>query len=236
MHLPRNVISVCVFGSMARGDYDGSSDADILVVVEDRSGKVCEDLVADYVRPWVAQLPTISWYGRHRLQSMFRNGHLFAWHLYLESKVLWGPSAIVDVFGRPAPYKDALLDMSSFHEVIEGVPHALRHCMNNAIYEMGLLYVCVRNIAMSASWHFCGEPDFTRYSPFNPKLRELCATRRSYELAMSCRMASQRGLRIANPVDTDTVLELQNTAVSWSQGIKEDVEENVRPQSCPSEA
>src|SRR5688572_12405205 len=47
--LSKNVVSVRLFGSVARGDHDKLSDADILVVVEDRSGKVPEQKVKDYM-------------------------------------------------------------------------------------------------------------------------------------------------------------------------------------------
>lgn len=234
MLLPENVISIRIFGSMARGDHDDLSDADILVVVKDRSGKVPEQVVSDHVRPWVGRAPTISWYGRNRLQDMFKSGHLFAWHLYRESRSVWGPTNIQDLFGRPAPYEDASLDILSFQTVMGGIPTALRRCPRNAVYEMGLLYVCVRNIAMSASWHLCDEPDFTRYSPFHLGSREFCASQADYELAMSCRMASQRGLRMFDAVAWDRVLEMQEALILWSQGIERDVEADVRQQSSES--
>ncbi len=235
MLLPKNVVSVRVFGSMAREDDDDLSDADILVVVRDRSGKVPEQVVSDYVRPWVGRVPTTSWYGRERLQTMFDSGHLFAWHLYRESRPLWGPANIEELFGQPAPYQDALLDIYSFQGVMESIPAVLRHCPNNAIYEMGLLYVCVRNIAMSASWHLCDEPDFSRYSPFNLDSSQFCASRADYELAMSCRMASQRGLRTFDIVTSNKVLELQKVLILWSHDVAEDVEKDVRQRSSKSE-
>ena len=226
--VPGNVVGIRVFGSMARGDNDGQSAADILVVVRDRSGKVPERVVMDYVRPSVNVSPTISWYGRDRLQNMFRSGHLFAWHLSRESRALWGPADIQELFGEPAPYQDALLDISSFQTIIEGIPAALRSCPRNAVYEMGLLYVCVRNIAMSASWHLCDAPDFTRYSPFNFKSRQFCASRADYELAMACRMASQRGLRMFDPGTFDRVLALQEPLILWSEGLQKDVQADAK--------
>jgi Nucleotidyltransferase domain len=229
--IPDNVVGIRVFGSVARGDHDELSDADVLVIVKDRSGKVPERVVRDYVRPWVGEAPTISWYGRERLQNMFSSGHLFAWHLSDESYAVWGPADIQELFGRPAPYRDALLDVSSFHAIMAGIPAALRNCPGNAVYEMGLLYVCIRNIAMSASWHLCDKPDFTRYSPFNLESREFCASRAGYELAMACRMSSQRGLRMFDLVEWERVLVLQEGLILWSQGIQGDVEAHANQRS-----
>lgn len=236
MLLPENVVSVCIFGSMARGDHDERSDADVLVVVRDRSGKISEKVVSDFVRPWVGRTPTISWYGQKRLQEMFESGHLFAWHLYYECRPVWGPLSIQEIFGRPAPYEDALLDISSFQEVMADIPAALQHCPRNVVYEMGLLYVCVRNIAMSASWHMCDKPDFTRYSPFHLGQRKFGASRAEYALAMLCRMASQRGIRISDSVECNRVFHLQEALFLWSQDITADVEENVRQQSSQSKS
>src|SRR3546814_18957257 len=94
--LPSNVVSIRLFGSMARGDYDDLSDVDVLVVVEDRSGKVPEEAVRAHLSPTICHPPTISWYGRKRLSTMFAEGHLFAWHLFHQSKSLWGEESIAD--------------------------------------------------------------------------------------------------------------------------------------------
>ena len=228
MELPQNIINISIFGSIARSDDDERSDADILVVVKDRSGKVPEFLVQEFTLPLVGRKPTISWYGQERLRTMFADGHLFAWHLFRESRPIWGRDSIQDLFGRPSLYRDGLIDISSFQAVVEGIPSALRQYPRNTIYEFGLLYVCVRNIAMSASWHLCDAPDFTRYSPFNLNSRRLCIARSDYDLAMSCRMASQRGIEPIEKVALKHVLIMQSSMLEWAQSTKEDVEANVR--------
>ncbi|MCG8435843.1 MAG: nucleotidyltransferase domain-containing protein, partial [Gammaproteobacteria bacterium] len=81
MTLPENVLSVRLFGSQARGDSDILSDCDILVVVADRTGKVDENVIHRLCEKELGKTPTISWYGVNRLKKMFRDGHLFAWHL-----------------------------------------------------------------------------------------------------------------------------------------------------------
>lgn len=222
--LPQNVVSVRLFGSMARGDNDQLSDADVLVVVEDRSGKVPEEAIRDFVMPWVGQLPTISWYGRTRLAEMFNNGHLFSWHLAYESRPLWGPNQIEEIFGTPNQYCDAIIDIGSFRSIIESIPKALKQCPNNSIYEMGLLYVCIRNIAMSASWHLCDRPDFTRYSPYRLGAQSLRASKTMYEAAMCCRIASQRGAMPSDKVAYEDVAKLQSIAANWCQAVSDEVE------------
>src|SRR3546814_1285697 len=88
---------------------------------------------------------------------MVAEGHLVACHLFQQSKSLWGEESIADLFGRPQPYRDAKADILSFHSVLDSIPAAMHRCAGNSVYEFGLLYVCVRNIAMSASWHLRSE-------------------------------------------------------------------------------
>jgi len=228
MTLPENVVCVRIFGSMARGDYDSLSDADVLVVVRDRSGKVPEQAIFDCLEPIVRRPPSISWYGRKRLGEMFKNGHLFAWHLFNESISVFGPNNIEELFGRPLPYRDALTDIRSFETIFDGIPNAIRICPQNAIYELGLLYVCVRNIAMSASWHLCGQPNFSRYAPFEVGHKPLTLTVEEYEHVMSCRMASQRGTPIAFIPTQDTALRLCDLIVPWLKGLREELEDNAQ--------
>src|SRR3546814_13999249 len=106
---------------MARGDYDDLSDVDVLVVVEDRSGTVPEEAVRAHLSPTICNPPTISWYGRKRLSTMFAEGHLFAWHLVHQLTSLWGEESIADLFGSPQPYTHANEVICSFHSVLSSI-------------------------------------------------------------------------------------------------------------------
>ena len=138
--------------------------------------------------------PSISWYGGDRLREMFRNGELFAWHLYRETLPLYDPTNFLTGLGNPAVYRDAVADTRSFHKVLKGIPTQIAANEHNAVYEAGLIYVCLRNIAMAASWSLCEFPNFTRYSPFQlAGIRACPIARDEFDVTMACRMAGQRG-------------------------------------------
>jgi hypothetical protein len=189
------LIAVYVFGSVGRGQQDSLSDLDLLAIVKNGSGKVPESSIVSRVPDAFRDLkPSISWYGGDRLREMFRNGELFAWHLHRETFPLYDPTGFLAGLGSPAPYQDAVADARSFQTVLKGIPSQINANEHNAVYEAGLIYVCLRNIAMAASWALCEFPDFTRYSPFQLRgIRGCPISRQEFEVTMACRMAGQRG-------------------------------------------
>ena len=77
------LIAAYIFGSVGRGQADPLSDLDILAVVENNRGKVDDADVLKLVADQYKSLKTsISWYGAAPIEEMFRNGELFAWHLF----------------------------------------------------------------------------------------------------------------------------------------------------------
>jgi len=189
------LIALYAFGSVGRGQQDELSDLDLLAVVKNGSGKVPESAIVSRIPDAFRQLnPSISWYGGDRLREMFRNGELFAWHLHRETFPLYDPESFLAKLGTPAAYQDAVADTRSFQKVLKDIPSQIAANEHNTVYEAGLIYVCLRNIAMAASWSLCEFPDFTRYSAFQLSgIRPCPISRDEFHLTMTCRMAGQRG-------------------------------------------
>lgn len=189
------LIAAHIFGSVSRGQHDDRSDLDILAVVRDGGGKVPLDAVMRLVPQELQALPlSVSWYGLNRFSRMLEKGELFAWHIFEESVKLYDPNNALSKLGTPQPYLGAVSDISSFRKVLRGIPHQIAASPGNVIYEAGLIYVCLRNICMAASWTLCPAPDFSRYSVFHlEKVRRCPISKEEFDLVMACRMAGQRG-------------------------------------------
>ncbi|MCF1450566.1 hypothetical protein GOZ83_28195 [Agrobacterium vitis] len=211
-----------IFGSVGRGQSDGYSDLDILAVVKNGSGKVDEATVTDELPAELAGLkPSISWYGSERLKQMFANGELFAWHLYRETIPLIDPQRLLESFGPPTAYLDCEKDVASFIKVLDGIPEQIQRHRGNAIYEAGLVYVCLRNIAMAASWQLCPEPDFSRYSIFKLEgFSEFPLSQSEFETAMFCRMSGQRGSPPPDGVHAEYVMDIYNRVSPWLRRLQ----------------
>ncbi|PDT46006.1 nucleotidyltransferase domain-containing protein [Sinorhizobium fredii] len=219
--LPPSILNVSLFGSTSRSDNDSNSDLDVLVVVANGTGKTPPDAVSETIKHQFGKPPSLSWYGLRKIKALFAGGDLFAWHLHLESQLIGGHN-LSQIAGIPADYTSALSDINDLRKVALSVEKTISSCPENAVFEMGILYVCARNIAMSASWRLSPRPSFGRYSPFDLPL-SFSIDRKTYEMMIQSRMASQRGT--APPeVSADQVLETQQRLLVWSQRVMTAVE------------
>lgn len=216
-----NLIGVYLFGSVSRGEIDDLSDLDILAVVEDGEGKLSENIVLEKIPHTYANLiPSISWYGKKRLAEMFKNGELFAWHIYQENIPLYDPNNFLEMLDIPSFYADSLVDVKSFFEILSEIPIQLKGNKNNAVYEAGLIYICLRNICMSASSTFNHKPDFSRYSPFNLQNVKSCPiSMADYKKLLMCRLSGQRGIEAPREINSANVLEWYQELLPWIKEI-----------------
>lgn len=218
MNIFENVKMVRVFGSRTRGDHDGFSDFDIIVVYEEPHA-LNREAIKNFLEDKLHSDVSISWYSKSKLDNYFQEGHLFAWHLYLESERIEGlPDKYP--FDKPSEYKNCEADVCSLIKIIESIKKALEKNQNNTIYEAGLLYVCCRNIAMSASLKLGDKLEFGRYSPFKLTKSEIIfpINKKDYDILIDCRLASMRGANLKK-LDYKQVIHWVESSKYWAKKI-----------------
>ncbi|MEW6422716.1 MAG: nucleotidyltransferase domain-containing protein [Deinococcota bacterium] len=169
-----------IFGSAARGEVSSTSDIDVLVVPLG-GGK------PEYPTGWSVYSPEV-------IQSYFESGRLFAWHLYLEAKCIHSanPMPYLSSLGQPAPYSSAGEDIDDLEGMLHDSLIEIQARTTNLIYELGIAYTAMRDIAMAASWVLMDRPCFSRDAPF--LLPSPCPiSRKAYKGAMLARHSSTRG-------------------------------------------
>lgn len=172
---------IYIFGSAVRGEISSSSDIDVLAVPLGNCRR-------DYPSSWSVYSPEI-------IQSYFRTGRLFAWHLHLEAKCIYSVSAtpFLAELGVPASYSSAHTDIDDLEGMLHDSLLEIEAGTNNLIFELGIAYTAIRDIAMAASWKMMGRPCFSRRAPY--MLPVICPLPVDvYSGAMLARHSSTRGI------------------------------------------
>ena len=198
---------IFIFGSLVRGEVSSTSDSDVLVIPVNA---VHRDT---YPTNW-------SVYQRETIKGYFDAGRLFAWHLHLESHCVFSaePKNWLQVIGTPAPYQGAKDDVRSLTDLLKESLEALRNGTNSEIYELGICYTALRDIAMSASRRHMGRPSFSRDAPYQMPV-PVPLSRDAYVCAMAARHYSTRGGPYPQLVE-DTVREMLTAPlVDWVSHI-----------------
>ena len=181
---------IYIFGSAVRGEVSPTSDIDVLVIPTEGSR-------TDYPASWSVYSPEI-------IESYYRAGRLFAWHLHLEAQRIFPleGASFLGRLGAPAPYASALSDITDLEGLLKDALLEIRAGTNSLIYELGIAYTAIRDIAMAASWILLETPSFSRYTPY--VLPTACPLPiDAYRGAMLARHRATRGT--AYPFDSGAV-------------------------------
>lgn len=208
---------IYLYGSSARGDSGHDSDTDFLVVL--KSGKENQTSIQELQKKHRLTGTCQDWsqYSLYRLREMYRAGHLFSWHLFKESRFLgYGHDFLADL-GRPASYGSFHDDVNSLLELLQQVEQELANSSVNLVYEAGLVYLCARNIAMSASYFASTDLSFSSFAPFNLGYVEnpFPLDKGLYQELRSARLAATRGVD-APTLESRSVLDAAKKVLSWA--------------------
>jgi hypothetical protein len=185
---------IYVFGSICRGEYSPTSDVDVLVVPFEVDR--CQ-----FPSNWSVYSPEI-------LSEYYNSGRLFAWHLYLEAKCVFSlrSAPLLSTIGPPAHYSTMVKDIDDLEALLNESLNELAEGTHNVIYELGIAYTAIRDLAMSASWALLASPCFSVDAPYRLPVG-LPLPRDIYRQAMVARHASTRGSQVKfDPAGTAQIL------------------------------
>lgn len=143
---------VYVFGSICRGEIDRGSDVDLLA---------CVDGPAPQIDP-----ERYSIYRYERLRVLWTEGNPFAWHLHLESKLVFSSDGadFLGSLGQPARYSAVASDCAKFKALFDRSYEALGRSSNSSTFHLSCIFLAIRNFATCHSLAI-GNPIFSRRSP-----------------------------------------------------------------------
>lgn len=193
---------IYAFGSICRGEVDRGSDIDLLA---------CSDSSNSHFDP-----KKFSIYTYERISQLWEEGNPFAWHLHLESRLLYASDGedFVERLGAPHPYKNCQADCEKFQRLFNESCEALRVSKNSAIFHLSCIFLSIRNLATCYSFRD-GVPIFSRRSPLMIASK-LDIHEQEFDLLVRARILSTRGIGVIfSSEEIDKVLSSLPVISNW---------------------
>lgn len=144
---------IYAFGSVCRGEVSTSSDVDLLAITDGFDERFNP---RDY-----------SIYSYARIQSLWREGNPFAWHLALESSIIFAGDGndILRSLGPPGEYRRCVEDCEKFFALFECAEDSIASSPATIIFDMSAMFLAMRNLATCFSLGVLSRPVFSRDAP-----------------------------------------------------------------------
>lgn len=199
---------IYAFGSVCRGEVDVSSDIDMLAIVNGYDSRFNP---SDY-----------SIYSYERIHDLWKQGNPFAWHLFLESKLVYSQDDIdyLRYIGKPSTYKSGITDCKKFREIFLSAKKSMDSSDLTEIFDLSSVFLAVRNFATCYSLHSDFIPDFSRNSARNLHTQSIPINASTYSLLERARVLCTRGLgEILSRDEIDKAKHSLSEIDSWMTGI-----------------
>lgn len=168
------------FGSICRGEVDRSSDVDLLACITGQKPDIDTN--------------KFSVYQHERLRELWAQGNPFAWHLHLESRLLFSSDGVdfIESLGAPAAYGAGAEDCKKFARLFSESLDQLSETTVNATFNLSCMFLGIRNFATCYSlWR--GRPVFSRRSPLLIDA-PLSLGEEAFDVLKRARILSTRGI------------------------------------------
>lgn len=194
------------FGSICRGETDPASDIDLLA---------CISTPKPDIDP-----KKFSIYTYERIRQLWREGNPFAWHLHLESQLIYsldGSDFLADL-GAPSRYTRISEDCMKFYKLFSESYHSLLRSGNSMVFHLSCLFLATRNFATCYSFK-TGRPIFSRKSPLLID-KKLSISDEAFDVYVRARILSTRGYGLSiSKVEADIAKASAPMILDWMQNL-----------------
>ncbi len=172
---------IYVFGSVCRGEIDHGSDVDLIALVSEFDPRFDPSIY--------------SIYSYRRLKELWHEGNPFAWHLSIESKMVFSSDGndFIKNLGNPSSYSGAKLDCMKFYNLFLTAASSIKLDRNSAVFELSTIFLAIRNFATCYSLGRLKNHDFSRYSAKRLGDESVPLPGDCFSILERCRILSTRG-------------------------------------------
>jgi len=173
---------IYAFGSVCRGDISIDSDVDLLAIVQGHDARFSPD---DY-----------SIYSYERISGIWTEGNPFAWHLSIESRLLYASDQFdfIGSLGSPQPYRKCRQDCEKFFALFREARDSFRAQHDSRVFDLSTVFLAIRNFATCFSLGALAKPDFSRNSALRLGNYSLPIPVSAYNVMERSRVLSTRGI------------------------------------------
>jgi hypothetical protein len=162
-------------------------------------------------------------YTYKRIGELWAQGNPFAWHLTLESRLVFASDSLnyIETLGMPSPYRDCVSDCEKFHLLFLEARKSLMHDRRAEVFDLSTVFLSIRNIATCYSLGVCDRPDFSRHSAIRlPNKDRVPLSIDAYAIIERARILTTRGC--GEPIQESeierVIAELDNV-IGWMQHL-----------------
>lgn len=176
---------IYIFGSICRGEIDKNSDVDLLSIFESEKENMERFESEKY-----------SIYSLGKIKDLWDVGSPFAWHLYLESRLIFSSNGdnIIKDLGEPNQYKFLEDDLKRFYHLYIKSKLSLITCDDSYIFDLSMIFLAIRNFASCYSIGALNDYVFSRKSALLLKSNRLEISDNCFSVLERARLFSTRGL------------------------------------------
>ncbi|MDW5419259.1 hypothetical protein R6242_22050 [Iodobacter sp. CM08] len=201
---------IYVFGSVCRGEVDTSSDIDMLAIVH---GLDTRFNPSDY-----------SIYSYERILELWQEGNPFAWHLYLEAKLVYASDTndFLRIIGKPSVYKNGYSDCKKFYDIFLSAKKSIEQSSFTETFDLSSVFLGMRNFATCFSLLANNEPNFSRNSARILGMNSVPINETVYSILEKARVLCTRGAgeMLTTAEISEAKVELRNIDLWMSEILK----------------
>ena len=208
---------IYAFGSICRGEVSFGSDIDLLAIVDSYNENLS---------------PTVySIYSYKRLRELWEEGNPFAWHLSLESRLLFASNAedFLHKLGAPATYRRCRLDCEKFLQLFLEARHSATSANFSRTFDLSTMFLGIRNFATCYSLGMTAQPNFSRNAALKLGVDRIPIADHAYGILERARVLGTRGY---GPRITESSFELAMNSAdaveTWMNKLTEKISNGTR--------
>ncbi|MBX3419277.1 MAG: nucleotidyltransferase domain-containing protein [Pirellulaceae bacterium] len=173
---------IYVFGSICRGEVSTDSDVDLLAIVDGFDSRF---------DPFVYSI-----YSRRRLGEIWRDGNPFAWHLSIESRLVFSCDGkdVIKELGTPSPYQNASTDCEKFHRLFRDAYSSFTTSDDTRVFDLSAMFLAIRNFATCYLLGVQGQACFSRDSALRMGKYSIPLAPDAFDLLLRARLLSTRAI------------------------------------------